>query len=256
MHYGALTRGIFLERLNRFAARVWVEDPDFGHLEPHSSTLSKCERGGEFLVHVRNTGRCGELLVPGSAVWLLKSDNPARRTSGDLIAVERGDGRLVNLDSLAPNRAAAEWLAAGGMGELASLRAEVREGDSRFDFRAESGGRPFFIEVKGCTLEEDGVARFPDAPTLRGLKHVRELTKLARVGNRCAVLIVIQMKGARIFQPNWAAQPKFGEALIAAREAGVEIVAVDCLVRPGEVRIDRRVAVDLTRPNIKETISK
>ena len=229
MEYGELARGVFLERLNRFVARV-----DVG--------------GEELRVHVRNTGRCRELLVPGNAVYLLKSDNPARRTPYDLIAVERGDGRLINMDSLAPNRAAAEWLAAGGLGKLDNLRAEVRLGDSRFDFCAEQSGRRVVIEVKGCTLEESGVARFPDAPTLRGLKHVRELTALARSGNRCVVLIVIQMKGAHTFRPNWATHPEFGEALIEARCAGVEIVAMDCEVRPGTVRIDQPVAVDLTRP--------
>ena len=229
MEYGELTKGIFLERLNRFVARVEVD-------------------GAEFRVHVRNTGRCRELLVPGNAVYLLKSPNPERKTPFDLIAVERGDGRLINMDSLAPNRAAAEWLAAGGLGELQNLRAEVKLGDSRFDFGAEQGGRRAFIEVKGCTLEENGVARFPDAPTLRGLKHVRELTALAREGNRCAILIVIQMKGARVFQPNWNTHPEFGEALIDARDAGVEIVAMDCEVRPGTVKIDRPVAVDLSRP--------
>lgn len=229
MNYGELTRGVFLERANRFVARVDVD-------------------GRELRAHVRNTGRCRELLVPGNAVWLQLSDAAARKTDGELIAVERGDGRLVNLDSLAPNRVAGEWLRAGGLGELSELRAEVREGDSRFDFRAESEERPFFIEVKGCTLEEDGVARFPDAPTQRGLKHVRELCALARSGSRCAVLIVIQMKGARVFRPNWATQPEFGEALIEARAAGVEIIAMDCLVHPGEVRIDQSVAVDLSRP--------
>ena len=229
MEYGELTRGIFLERLNRFVARVEVD-------------------GAEHRVHVRNTGRCRELLVPGNAVYLLKSQNPERKTPFDLIAVERGDGRLINMDSLAPNRAAAEWLAAGGLGELQNLRAEVKHGDSRFDFGAEQGGRRVFIEVKGCTLEEDGVARFPDAPTLRGLKHARELTALAREGNRCAILIVIQMKGVHVFRPNWSTHPEFGEALIEARDAGVEIVAMDCVVRPGTVKIDRPVAVDLSRP--------
>ena len=229
MRYGELTRAVFLERLNRFVARVDVD-------------------GKEFRVHVRNTGRCRELLVPGNTVYLLKSDNPERRTPYDLIAVERGDGRLINMDSLAPNRAAAEWLAAGGLGELKDLRAEVKVGDSRFDFSAEQNGKRALIEVKGCTLEEGGVARFPDAPTLRGVKHVRELAELARRGNRCAVLIVIQMKGVHTFQPNWVTHPDFGEALIEARNAGVEIVAVDCEVRPGEVKIDRRVAVDLARP--------
>ena len=236
MQYGELIGGIFLERLNRFVARVEIG-------------------GEECRAHVRNTGRCRELLVPGNTVYLLKSQNPERRTPYDLIAVERGDGRLINMDSLAPNRAAAEWLAAGGLGALENLRAEVRVGDSRFDFGAEQGGRRVLIEVKGCTLEVGGIARFPDAPTLRGLKHVRELTALARQGNRCAVLIVIQMKGVHTFQPNWATHPEFGLALIEARDAGVEIVAMDCEVRPGEVRIDKRVAVDLLRPGAKETKS-
>ena len=234
MLYGELTRAVFLERLNRFVARVDID-------------------GEEFRVHVRNTGRCRELLVPGNTVYLLKSDNPERKTPYDLIAVERGDGRLINMDSLAPNRAAAEWLAAGGMGALENLRAEVKAGDSRFDFGAEQDGRRVLIEVTGCPLEEGGVARFPDAPTLRGLKHVRELTALAAAGNRCAILIVIQMKGVHTFQPNWATHPDFGEALIEAQNAGVEIVAMDCVVRPGEVRIDQPVAVDLTRPKDKET---
>ena len=237
MDYGALTEGVFLERLNRFVARVEID-------------------GTECRAHVRNTGRCRELLVPGNAVYLLKSDNPERKTPYDLIAVERGDGKLINMDSLAPNRAAAEWLAAGGMGEMQNLRAEVKVGDSRFDFGAEQDGRRVFVEVKGCTLEEGGIARFPDAPTLRGLKHVRELAELAREGNRCAVLIVIQMKGVHTFRPNWATHPEFGEALIEARKAGVEIVAMDCAVRPGEVRIDQPVAVDLTRPSEKENQSK
>ena len=231
MNYGALTRGVFLERLNRFVARVEVD-------------------GAEQRVHVRNTGRCRELLVPGNAVYLLRSPNPERKTPFDLIAVERGDGRLVNMDSLAPNRAAAEWLAAGGLGALQNLRAEVRVGDSRFDFCAEQSGRRVIVEVKGCTLEEGGVARFPDAPTLRGLRHVRELTALAREGNRCAILIIIQMKGVHTFEPNWATHPEFGEALIEARDAGVEIVAMDCEVRPGTVKIDRSVAVNLSRPQI------
>ena len=145
------------------------------------------------------------------------------------------------MDSMAPNRAAGEWLAAGGLGEIENLRAEAAIGDSRFDFAGRQDGRRVVIEVKGCTLEENGIARFPDAPTLRGVKHLRGLAALAKAGCRCAVLIVIQMKGVHVFQPNWKTQPEFGEALIEARDAGVEIVALDCRVIPGTVEIDARV---------------
>ena len=231
MTYDNIHEAVFLRRLNRFAAEVGLD--------------GRVER-----VHVKNTGRCAELLVPGRRVYLEKSDNPARKTAYDLIAVEKAGDRLVNMDSMAPNRAVGEWLAAGGLGKLEDLRAEVTLGDSRFDFAATEHDRPVYIEVKGCTLEQDGVARFPDAPTERGVKHVRGLTELARRGNRCAVVIVIQMKGVRAFQPNWATHPAFGEALIRARDAGVELIALDCRVRPGFVEIDRPVEIDLTR---KET---
>lgn len=232
MRYANVCEGVFLRRLNRFVAEVQIE-------------------GAVQRVHVKNTGRCAELLVPDARAWLERSANPARRTAWDLIAVEKrlpgGGVRLVNLDSMAPNRAAMEWLHRGGLGPLEGLRAEVTVGDSRFDFAAEQGGRPVIVEVKGCTLEEGGVARFPDAPTERGLKHVRGLTELARQGNRCAVLIVIQMQGVHRFEPNWDTHPAFGEALLAAREAGVEIAALDCRVRPGVVEIDSHVPVQLER---------
>lgn len=229
MRYADVVEAAFLRRLNRFVAEVEID----GHIER---------------VHVKNTGRCAELLVAGNPVYLEKSGNPARKTLYDLVAVVKAGGRLVNMDSMAPNRMAGEWLSGGGLGPLENLRAEVTVGDSRFDFAAEQGGRPVYIEVKGCTLEENGVARFPDAPTLRGLKHVKGLTALARRGCRCAVLIVIQMKGVEVFRPNWDTQPEFGEALIAAREAGVEALAVDCVVRPGFAGIDAPVPVDLARP--------
>ena len=232
MNYDNCFEGTFIRRLNRFVAEVSVD-------------------GEAQRVHVKNTGRCAELLVPGYRVFLERSDAPGRKTAYDLVAVEKpipGGVCHVNMDSMAPNRMAAEWLAGGGLGPLEALRAEVTVGDSRFDFRAAQDGRPVAIEVKGCTLEEGGVARFPDAPTLRGLKHVRGLTALARQGWRCAVLIVIQMKGPTVFRPNWDTQPEFGEALIEAREAGVAIVALDCVTGPGYARIDAPVTVDLTRP--------
>lgn len=227
MRYENLCAGAFVRRLNRFVAEVEID-------------------GAVRRVHVKNTGRCAELLVPGNRVYLVKCDNPARKTPYDLIAAVRQDGRLVNMDSTAPNRAAMEWLQAGGLGDLQNLRAEVTAGDSRFDFAAEQGGRPVYIEVKGCTLERDGVALFPDAPTERGVKHLRGLARLARQGCRCIALIVIQMKGVHAFEPNWATHPAFGEAMIEAKEAGVEIVAVDCAVRPGVVEIDKPVPVNLT----------
>ena len=229
MRYANIHEGRFVRRLNRFVAEVEIE--------------GKVER-----VHVKNTGRCAELLVPGYRAYLEKSASPGRKTAYDLIAVEKrtdGGARLINMDSMAPNRAAAEWLAAGGLGPLQNLRAEVTVGDSRFDFCAEQAGRPVAVEVKGCTLEAGGVARFPDAPTLRGLKHVRGLTALSKQGWRCAVLIVIQMKGVTRFEPNWDTQPDFGRALIEAREAGAEIVAMDCEVAPGTVTIDAPVGVVL-----------
>ena len=231
MRYDNIHAATFVRRVNRFAAEVEIE----GHVER---------------VHVKNTGRCAELLVPGYTVVLEKSGNPARRTAYDLIGVDKpvpGGVRYVNMDSMAPNRAAGEWLAAGGLGTLEEIRAEVTVGDSRFDFVAAQHGRPVAVEVKGCTLEEGGVARFPDAPTLRGLKHVRGLTRLAGEGWRCVLLVVIQMKGVRVFTPNWETQPEFGEALIEAQRAGVEVLAVDCAVRPGEVVIDAPVRVEMGR---------
>ena len=245
MRYANVHEGAFIRRLNRFVAEVEIG--------------GRTER-----VHVKNTGRCAELLVPGYRVYLVRSMNPDRKTAFDLVAVEKRtpEGpRLINMDSMAPNRAAQEWLSAGGLGPLEDLRAEVTVGDSRFDFVAKeinrtgdatrqqmeagAAGRPVAIEVKGCTLEEGGVARFPDAPTLRGLKHVRGLTRLAGEGWRCALLVVIQMKGVRLFRPNWRTQPEFGQALLEARQAGVQIVALDCRVVPGAVEIDGPVEVAL-----------
>ena len=229
MTYDNIHAATFVRRVNRFVAEVEVD--------------GKVER-----VHVKNTGRCAELLVPGYRVYLEKSGNPSRRTAYDLIGVDKpvtGGVRYVNMDSMAPNRAAGEWLAAGGLGPLADIRAEVTVGDSRFDFVASQDGRPVAVEVKGCTLEAGGVARFPDAPTLRGLKHVRGLARLASEGWRCVLLVVIQMKGAEVFMPNWETQPEFGEALIEAQRAGVEVLAMDCAARPGKVMIDVPVRVAL-----------
>lgn len=233
MKYENVHRGIFLERVNRFVARVEIE-------------------GHETYVHVKNTGRCAELLFPGYTVYLEKSGTANRKTAYDLIAVEKKiqkDSVLINMDSMAPNKAAAEWISQDGLGEMQNLRAEVTIGDSRYDFCAKQNERDVIIEVKGCTLEENGVARFPDAPTQRGVKHIRGLIRHAREGARCILLIVIQMKGVHVFQPNWRTHREFGEALCEAQNAGVEIVAVDCNVRPGVVEIDQKIPVDLLYPH-------
>lgn len=232
MVYKEVCEARFLSRPNRFVALVDRE-------------------GCPERVHVKNTGRCAELLVPGARVWLSRAENPARRTPYDLIAVEKqrpAGPLLINMDSAAPNAVAGEWLRSGGLGRLDEVRAEYRLGDSRFDFFARRGEEKLLIEVKGCTLEEGGLARFPDAPTLRGLKHVRELTRLAGQGWKCFVLIVIQMKEIRLFAPNWATHPEFGLALAEARRAGVEILATDCIVTADSLRIDRPVPVDLSLP--------
>ena len=232
MQYSSVTAARFLQRPNRFVALV--------------------EQDGRVLtVHVKNTGRCAELLTPGAVVYLTPGLNPARKTPFDLIAVEKqtpAGPLLINMDSAAPNAAAREWLAAGGLGPLTVLKPEYRLGDSRFDFYGEGPGGRLLVEVKGCTLEEDGLARFPDAPTLRGLKHVRELIALAAQGWNCAVLIVIQMKGVHTFAPNWSTQPAFGQALAQAKATGVRLLAMDCLVTPDRMTIDRPVPIDLTPP--------
>ena len=233
MQYHQIQRAVFHARPNRFLAEVSLPD------------------GTPVRAHVRNTGRCAELLVPGARVFLEYSKNPNRRTPCDLVAVEKavaGGTRLINMDSSAPNQVVGEWLAAGGLGPVEQLRAEYTLGDSRFDFCAVRNGRPLLVEVKGCTLEEDGVARFPDAPTLRGLKHVRELTARAQQGWDCCVLVVIQMKGVTRFCPNWATQPAFGTALAEAAAAGVEVRAMDCRVTPDALFLDAPVPVDLTPP--------
>ena len=225
MHYANMTPGLFLDRPNRFIA----------HVEIHSEIQT---------VHVKNTGRCRELLQPGVTVWCQESSNPARKTKYDLIAVQKGQ-RIINMDSQAPNAAAKEWLAAGGLGPIENLRAETFHGDSRFDFSFEKDGKPCFLEVKGCTLEDDGVCAFPDAPTERGVKHLKGLTALAREGYGAYVLIVIQMSDVKYFHPNDATDPAFGAALREAAAGGVQILAMDCAVTPDFMEIRLPVPVKL-----------
>lgn len=231
MKYANIHTGTFISRPNRFIALVEMD----GEVQK---------------VHVKNTGRCKELLQPGNTVYLEKSANPARKTAYDLVAVEKqipGGTRMVNMDSMATNKMAEEYLSSGALGKIENLRAEVGIGDSRYDFAGMQGGRRVVIEVKGCTLEENGMAKFPDAPTERGVKHVRGLIELAKAGCRAVILIVIQMKGVRVFRPNWATHPEFGAALADAQAAGVEIIAVDCKVAPGVAEIDGQIPVDLAK---------
>ena len=217
MIYGNMTPGVFLARPNRFIAHV--------------------EIGGQReIVHVKNTGRCRELLPVGAQVWCQKSDNPSRKTKYDLITVRKGS-RLINMDSQAPNLAAKEWLAGGGLGEIEHLRAETKHGDSRFDFSFRKDSRQCFLEVKGVTLENDGICAFPDAPTQRGAKHLRGLTEAVKEGYGGYVLFVIQMPDVAYLHPNDATDPEFGKALREAAANGVEVLAVDCDVTVEEMKI-------------------
>jgi len=225
MRYGTVVSGSFLSRPNRFIAHVSID-------------------GKEEICHVKNTGRCKELLVPGAEVWCEVSKNPQRKTKFDLIAVQKGP-RLINMDSQAPNQAAKEWLLRGGLGEISNLKAETVHGDSRFDFSFMKDGKPCFLEVKGVTLESDGICAFPDAPTLRGSKHLNGLIEAVKSGYDAYVLFVIQMSDVRYLQPNDATDPAFGKALRTAAEAGVKILAVDCAVTPDTMEIQNPVEVRL-----------
>ena len=225
MVYKDMIPGIFLRRPNRFIAHVEI-------------------RGKEEICHVKNTGRCKELLVPGAQVWCQEFDSPTRKTKFDLITVQKGD-RLINMDSQVPNAAAKEWLLDGGLGEITDLRSEVFHGDSRFDFSFIKDGKTCFLEVKGVTLENDGVCAFPDAPTTRGVKHLKGLTKAVLDGFGGYVLFVIQMKDVAYLHPNDATDPAFGQALREAAAAGVQVLAMDCLVTENTMTVDAPVKVVL-----------
>lgn len=218
MRYENTCRAEFVSRPNRFIAHVLVD-------------------GSPVVCHVKNTGRCKELLVPGARVILQKSANPARKTAYDLIAVYKGE-RLINMDAAAPNAVCAEWLASGGLGfKPERIRAECKHGDSRFDFYLEHNGQGAFIEVKGVTLEEDGVVRFPDAPTERGVKHLRGLAQCVWEGYEAWAVFIIQMRGVQYFEPNWATHPAFAQALREARAAGVNVIALDCHVTEDSLEV-------------------
>ena len=215
MTYENICRAVFLERPNRFIARV--------------------EREGKTeTVHVKNTGRCRELLIPGSEVWLTHSGNPARKTKYDLITVRKDNGILFNIDSQAANAAALEWLRGQAWDEI---RPEYTYGASRVDFFMRRGSEKTLMEVKGCTLERNGTGFFPDAPTERGAKHLRELMHAAAEGYHAILAFVIQMDGVTEVRPNVETHPEFGEAMEEAQKAGVKILFLPCHVEPDEMVI-------------------
>ena len=232
MKYRNVVEAKFLARPNRFIAYVEID-------------------GNKEVVHVKNTGRCKELLVPGCRVYLSVAENPERKTKYDLIAVEKQLGKknsslLINMDSQVPNTVTEEWLKKGGLfSKKAVIKREYTYGKSRFDFYIEDGNSKAFLEVKGCTLEEDGVARFPDAPTERGVKHIQELQKSLEEGYEAYILFVIQMKKIKLFKPNDVTHKAFGDALRAADKAGVKILAYDCVITPDSIKIDKPVKIDL-----------
>ena len=225
MKYNNIVKGKFIERPNRFIAKVEID-------------------GVTETVHVKNTGRCRELLVKGTTVYLEKSNNPERKTGYDLIAVLKNGKTLINMDSQIPNAVTEEWLRNGNLfSKDAIIRREVTHNKSRFDFYIEDGDRKIFLEVKGCTLETDGIARFPDAPTERGVKHIKELIDCTNLGFEAYILFVIQMKGIKRFEPNDITHKAFGDALRNAENKGVNILAYDCNVTKDTIEIDKEIKV-------------
>lgn len=216
--------GIFISRPNRFIAEVDID-----------GTVQRC--------HVKNTGRCRELLPEGARVILAEGDNPARKTKYDLIAVYK-KGMLINMDSQVPNKCAAELLPRI-FGELKTVKPEYTYGSSRLDFYAETAEDKILIEVKGVTLEENGVVRFPDAPTERGVKHLRELTEAVKHGYKAYLLFIIQMKGVKYLEPNRVTHPEFAQALSEAAAGGVNILAYDCIVTENSIEAADKVEVHL-----------
>ena len=220
MRYDNITRGIFIDRPNRFIAHVEVG-------------------GNRETVHVKNTGRCKELLIPGCEVWLNAPGTSGRKTKYDLVAVRKSTGVLFNIDSQAPNKAVKEWLLKQ---DYDLIHPEYTYGDSRIDFYMErtlpdGETKRYLMEVKGCTLEFDGIGYFPDAPTERGVKHIHELIKAKKEGFEAALAYVIQMDGVTEVRPNTDTHPEFGEAIEEAKKAGVEIIFLPCHVEPDSMEI-------------------
>lgn len=226
MKYLNIEQARFLERPNRFIAYVETAQ-------------------GREICHVKNTGRCRELLTSGACIYVQRNDNPSRKTKLDLIGVEKNH-YLINMDSQAPNVAVKEWLKKGGLfSKDAKIYSERTYGESRFDFYIEDGSRKVFMEVKGVTLEDDGVCRFPDAPTERGIKHIRELIKCIEDGYEAYILFVIQMSPVKYLEPNDATHKAFGDALREADKAGVHVMARDCHITIDSMEIMNEVEVRL-----------
>ena len=225
MKYENIVPGIFLRRPNRFIAHIEID-------------------GQEQIVHVKNTGRCKELLPVGAQVYCQHFESAKRKTAYDLITVKKGN-RLINMDSQAPNAAVREWLQSGGLGEIQDLRPETVHGDSRFDFSFTKDGVPCFLEVKGVTLEDQGICAFPDAPTERGTKHLHGLKAALEESYGAYVLFVIQMSDVEYLHPNDATDPAFGKALREAAAAGVQVLAMDCHITEDEMAIQNPVPVRL-----------
>lgn len=226
MKYENISKARFIRRPNRFIAHILHE-------------------GEEKICHVKNTGRCKELLMPGAEILVQRASNPARKTPFDLISVFKG-ARLINMDAVAPNTVFGEFLRGGGLGFTPDrVRAECVHGESRFDFYFEHGGKRAFAEVKGVTLEDEGVARFPDAPTERGLKHLRGLMDCVAEGFEAYAVFVVQMADVKYFEPNRATHPQFADALREAAEAGVQVLAFECEVGFDTLKITRPVKLQL-----------
>ncbi|MPM58358.1 Sugar fermentation stimulation protein A [bioreactor metagenome] len=224
MVYQKMKQAVFIDRPNRFIANIELD-------------------GRREVCHVKNTGRCHELLKPGAEIFVQELRAPGRRTGYDLISVWKGN-RLINMDSAAPNKVFAEWVAKSGLFRIITLlKPEQRFGNSRFDFYIEADGRRAFAEVKGVTLEEGGTVRFPDAPTERGVKHLHELINCTATGFDAYLVFIVQMKGVKYMEANWATHPAFGEALREADKAGVRILALDCRVTEDSIAAEDYVPV-------------
>ena len=226
MEYKNIKRGKFIARPNRFIAHIEID-------------------GKTEVCHVKNTGRCKELLVPDAAVFVQDCRSENRKTNYDLISVYKGD-RLINMDSQIPNKVFAEWIRMGNLfGENAIIKPETKYGNSRFDFYIEDGHRKAFVEVKGVTLEDNGIALFPDAPTERGVKHLEELCHCVEFGYEAYAVFIIQMDKIRYFAPNIAVHKAFGDALCTAQQKGVKILALDCVVTETSITAKNFVDVKL-----------
>lgn len=226
MKYDNIVKGYFLERPNRFIAKVEID-----------GKVENC--------HVKNTGHCREILRPRALLYLQDCEKPGRKTRYDVIAVEKGD-QIVNMDSQIPNKAVVEWLKKGNLfSKNAVIRPEQTYRNSRFDVYIEDGDRKAFMEIKGVTLEEEGVARFPDAPTERGIKHIQELCECQKEGYEAYLFFLIQMKGVHLLEPNWKTHEAFGQALEEAQKQGVHILAYDSLVTEDSIVVDKSIDVNL-----------